>query len=36
MEVEMDVLMSEMDSWEIVDRHSDMNVLDSTWAFHVK
>ena len=36
MEVEMYVLTKEMDSWEVVNRQSDMNVLDSTWAFKVK
>jgi Reverse transcriptase (RNA-dependent DNA polymerase) len=35
MEVEIDTLTGK-ESWEVVDRTDDMNVLDSTWAFKCK
>ena len=35
-EVELDTLDQKMESWDIVDRRHDMNVLPSTWAFKCK
>ena len=28
--------LEEMDAWDVVDRPTDKNVLDSTWAFKIK
>jgi hypothetical protein len=36
METEMETLEVEMQSWELVRRTSEMNVLPSTWAFKCK
>ena len=36
MEVELNTLENEMESWELVPRTSEMHVLPSTWAFKIK
>ena len=35
MDIEIETLLGK-DSWEVVDRTDEMNVLDSTWAFKCK